>query len=113
MISLYEEEYIIRLFVPYSNSLRDLAIWETLILLLSMLYPFVFIALSYLFLKPVNDNDIEFADMPGVMKAVLYHPYAETYPQLFQKEAEHRFNNKDVGEGEECDVDHGGDDGVV
>jgi membrane protein len=83
VISLYEEEYIIRLFVPYSNSLRDLAIWETLILLLSMLYPFVFIALSYLFLKPVNDNDIEFADMPGVMKAVLYHPYAETYPQLF------------------------------
>ena len=51
--------------------------------LLFMLYPFVFIALSYLFLKPVNDNDIEFTDMPGIMKAVLYNPYAEAYPQLF------------------------------
>ena len=36
-----------------------------------------------------------------------------TLRQLFQKEAEHRFNNKDVGVKGECDVDYGSDGGVV
>ena len=48
-----------------------------------MLYPFVFILLSFIFMKPVCDSDIDYPDYPSVIYKVLLHPYSFMYPQLF------------------------------
>ena len=48
-----------------------------------MLYPFVFILLSFIFMKPVCDSDIEYPDLPSVIYKVLSQTYYFMYPQLF------------------------------